>query len=152
MTDAERRPPPALPALPAVLARRWLPPALPLLLARLGIAAVFFQSGRTKVEGLATIRDSTYVLFADEYQVPLIPPDLAAVTATAAEHLFPVLLAVGLLTRLSALALLAMTAVIQLFVYPDAWPTHLGWAALLVVLIANGPGAWSLDRGLRLEP
>lgn len=129
--------------------RRLLPDAALLLVARLGIAAVFFQSGRTKVEGFMTIKPSTYDLFVAEYALPLIPPDWAARLATGAEHLFPVLLVLGLCTRVSALALLAMTAVVEIFVYPLAWPTHLTWAGLLLPLIARGGGAWSLDRLLR---
>jgi putative oxidoreductase len=128
---------------------RWLdviPNALLLLVARLGIAAVFFQSGRTKVEGFLTIKPSTYDLFATEYALPLIPSDWAARLATGAEHLFPILLVLGLFTRVSALALLGMTTVIEVFVYPDAWPTHLSWAALLVPLVARGGGKWSLDQ------
>jgi putative oxidoreductase len=133
-------------------ASRWfdlIPNALLLLVGRLGIAAVFFQSGRTKVEGFLTIKPSTYDLFASEYALPLIPSDWAARTATGAEHLFPILLVLGLFTRASALALLGMTTVIEIFVYPDAWPTHLSWAALLVPLVARGGGQWSLDRLLR---
>ncbi|MBE1162252.1 DoxX family protein [Dyella acidiphila] len=130
--------------------RNWLsrtvPPDLLLLVARLGIAAVFFQSGRTKVEGLLTIKPSTYDLFANEYALPLIPSDWAARMATGAEHLFPVLLVLGLFTRASALALLGMTTVIEVFVYPDAWPTHLSWAGLLLPLVVRGGGTWSLDR------
>ncbi|WP_256347527.1 DoxX family protein, partial [Pseudomonas gingeri] len=102
---------------------RLLPESLLLLVARVGIASVFFLSGRTKVEGLLTLKPSTYVLFRSEYALPLIPADLAAHLATYAEHLFPVLLVLGLLTRPAALALLGMTAVIEVFVYPDAWPT-----------------------------
>ena len=120
------------------------------LVARLGIASVFFMSGRTKVEGLLTITPSTYDLFQTEYALPLISPYLAAHLATYAEHLFPILLVLGLFTRLSALALLGMTTVIEVFVYPDAWPTHLSWAGLLLLLIARGAGGWSLDRLLRL--
>ncbi len=118
------------------------------LLARLAIASIFFLSGRTKVTGLLTVTDSTYALFRDDYRVPLLPPELAAHLATYAEHLFPLLLVLGLFTRVSALALLGMTAVIELFVYPDAWPTHLSWAALLLYLVARGGGALSLDRRL----
>ncbi|WP_207884078.1 DoxX family protein [Pseudomonas sp. 30_B] len=121
------------------------------LVARLGIASVFFMSGRTKVEGLLTITPGTYDLFQTEYALPLISPYLAAHLATYAEHLFPVLLVLGLFTRLSALALLGMTTVIEVFVYPDAWPTHLSWAGLLLLLIARGAGGWSLDRLLRLR-
>lgn len=133
-------------------AARWprrLPDAALPLIARLGIAAVFFQSGRTKVEGFMTIKASTYDLFAAEYALPVIPPDWAARLATGAEHLFPVLLVLGLGTRASALALLAMTAVIEIFVYPLAWPTHLTWAGLLLPLIVHGGGRWSLDALLQ---
>ncbi|HVL58939.1 MAG TPA: DoxX family protein [Burkholderiaceae bacterium] len=121
------------------------------LLARISIAAIFFFSGRTKVDGLLTVNDGALFLFEHEYQVPLLPPALAAHLATYAEHLLPLLLVLGLFTRLSALGLLAMTAVIQFFVYPSAWPTHLSWAALLLLLIARGAGPWSLDRTLAIR-
>ena len=114
-------------------------------------AMVFFQSGRTKVEGLFSIKDSTWFLFEQEYALPLIPSNLAAVMATTAEHLLPVLMILGLATRLSALGLLGMTAVIQTFVYPDAWVTHGLWASALLALIARGPGAFSLDRLLGVD-
>lgn len=127
-------------------AQRLLPDWLLLLVARLGIASVFFLSGRTKVEGLLTITPSAYALFEDEYHVPLLSPVVAAHAATYAEHLFPILLTLGLLTRLSALALLGMTFVIEVFVYPDAWPTHLSWAAILLPLIAKGAGSLSVDH------
>lgn len=138
-------------SIPARLAERFLPAALPLLLVRIGIAAVFFQSGRTKVDGLLTLKDSTYFLFSEEYQVPFLPSDVAAHMATYAEHLFPILLVLGFMTRLSALALLGMTLVIQVFVYPDAWPTHLSWAALMLYLAGRGAGRLSLDRWLGLR-
>lgn len=112
---------------------------------------MFFMSGRTKVEGLLSITPSTYELFQSEYALPLVSPWLAAHLATYAEHLFPLLLVLGLFTRLSALALLGMTTVIEVFVYPDAWPTHLSWAGLLLLLVAKGAGALSLDRVLRLR-
>ncbi|RZI96835.1 MAG: DoxX family protein [Variovorax sp.] len=121
------------------------------LIDRIAIAAIFFFSGRTKVEGFLTLTDSAYELFRTEYKLPLIPPEIAAHLAAYAEHLFPVLLALGLFTRLSALALLCMTLTIQLFVYPDAWPTHLSWAGLLLYLVGRGGGALSLDRLLRLR-
>lgn len=121
------------------------------LAARLSIAGIFFMSGRTKVDGLLTVTDGTYGLFRDEFKVPLIPPEIAAHMATYAEHLFPVLLVLGLFTRLSALALLGMTAVIQLFVYPSAWPTHLAWAGLLLLLVGRGGGVLSLDRAFGLK-
>lgn len=113
--------------------------------ARLSMAGVFLMSGRTKVEGWLSVSDSAVSLFADEYRLPLLPPALAAHLATYAEHLLPLLLVLGLATRLSAAGLLAMTLVIQVFVYPAAWATHLSWATLLLYLIGRGPGAWSLD-------
>jgi putative oxidoreductase len=119
--------------------------------ARIAIAAIFFISGRTKVDGFLSISDTAYTLFREDYKVPLLAPELAAHLATYAEHLFPVLLLLGLFTRLSALALLGMTAVIQIFVYPDAWPTHLSWAALMLYLIGRGAGTFSLDRVLRIQ-
>jgi putative oxidoreductase len=130
----------------ARIARQALPDDLLLLIARLGIASVFFLSGRTKVDGVLHITDGTYSLFADDYALPLIPSDLAAHLATYSEHLFSILLVLGLFTRLSALAFLGMTLVIEVFVYPDAWSTHLSWAAILLVLIAKGGGGFSLDR------
>lgn len=130
------------------LAARLLPDALLLLIARLGIAATFFLSGRSKVEGWFTLTEGAFELFRTEYALPLLPPELAAYMAAGAEHLFPALLVLGLATRLSAAALLGMTMVIQTFVYPDAWPTHLVWAGLLLPLIGRGGGDWSLDRML----
>jgi putative oxidoreductase len=134
----------------ARLAHRALPLDLLLLVQRIGIAAIFFQSGRTKVEGLFTPADSTFYLFETDYALPLLPPFQAAYVATVAEHLFPILLVLGLFTRLSATALLFMTIVIQVFVYPDAWPTHLSWAGLLLPLIAMGGGKIALDRFVRV--
>jgi putative oxidoreductase len=122
-----------------------LPDALLLLIARVSIASVFFLSGRTKVEGLMSLKRTTFVLFREEYALPLINPDHAAYLATYAEHLFPILLVLGLLTRPAAFALLGMTAVIEIFVYPQAWSTHLSWAGLLLPLLAHGGGRWSLD-------
>ena len=121
------------------------------LAARFAVAGIFFQSGRTKVDGWLTLTDGAYALFREEYKVPLVPPEIAAHLAAYAEHLFPLLLALGLCTRLSALALLGMTAVIQVFVYPDAWATHLSWAVLLLLLIGRGGGAMSLDRAIGLK-
>ena len=93
------------------------------------------------------IKSATFALFANEYKLPLLPSHTAAYAATAAETALPLLLVLGLFTRLSAFGLLAMTAIIQIFVYPDAWWTvHAYWAALLTVLIARGPGATSLDH------
>jgi putative oxidoreductase len=121
------------------------------LASRVAIAAIFFLSGRTKVEGLLMVTDSAYELFRTEYKLPLVPPDIAAHMAAYAEHLFPLLLVLGLFTRLSALSLLGMTLVIQVFVYPSAWPTHLSWAALLLFLVGRGGGRLALDRLLRID-
>jgi putative oxidoreductase len=121
---------------------------------RLAIAAVFFLSGRTKVTGWLTVSDGTLQLFEEEYRVPILSPELAAHLATYAEHLLPLLLVIGLGTRVAAAALLMMTLVIQIFVYPDAWSTHLSWIALMLYLLARGAGKWSLDAALgqRLMP
>ncbi|NMX65086.1 DoxX family protein [Pseudomonas sp. WS 5079] len=136
-----------------------IPYSLIALVARFSIAAVFWKSGQTKVEGLAIdlvdgtfelgmphLASSTVPLFQSEYRIPFVPAEAAAYMATFAEHFFPVLILLGLATRLSALALLGMTLVIQLFVYPDAYPTHGTWIALLLVLMAKGPGRVSIDH------
>lgn len=139
---------------PALTFMAWPWAAIPewsiALLMRLGVAGVFFLSGRTKVDGVLHITDSTYALFESEYRLPLVSPFIAAHLATYAEHLFSILLVLGLFTRLSAGAFFFMTLVIEIFVYPDAWPTHLSWAALLLYLIARGGGALSLDRLLKI--
>jgi putative oxidoreductase len=134
----------------ATTARKLLTEDVLALVARLGVAAIFFQSGRTKVDGILHITDGTYSLFESEYHLPLLPPVVAAHAATYAEHLFSILLVLGLFTRFSALAFLGMTAVIEIFVYPDAWPTHLSWAGLLLLLLARGGGKFSLDRVFRI--
>lgn len=126
---------------------------------RFSIAAVFWKSGQTKIQGFSfdlingefklgwpRLSDSAVALFREEYRLPLISPELAAPMAAFAEHFFPLLLLVGLATRFSALALLIMTLTIQIFVYPDAYPTHGVWAAVLLFLIAKGPGRMSVDH------
>jgi putative oxidoreductase len=118
-------------------------------LCRWGIAGVFWRSGQTKVHGFFQINPSTYDLFRDEYKVPLLPPEIAAVAATISEHLFSALLVIGLASRLSAGALLGMTLVIEIFVYPDSWPDHLMWASAMVYIILRGPGALSVDHLIR---
>lgn len=136
-----------------------IPYSLIAFIARFSIAAVFWKSGQTKVEGLAIdlingtfefgtpkLAASTLPLFRSEYRVPLLSPEVAAHMAAFAEHFFPVLILVGLATRFSALALIGMTLVIQLFVYPDAYPTHGTWMALLLLLVAKGPGSLSIDH------
>ena len=125
---------------------RWVSHDLLALAARIGVGAIFWISGRTKVEGWLTLTDTTFLLFREDYALPLIPPEWAAYLATGAEHLFPALLFVGLATRLSAAALLGMTAVIQCLVYPAAWPTHLTWAVPLLYLVGRGAGRLSLDH------
>ncbi len=138
-----------------------IPQSLIALLGRFSIAAVFWTSGQTKIQGFSLnlidgpvelgwprLSDSAVYLFREEYRLPLLPPELAAYLAAFAEHLFPLLLLIGLATRFSALALLVMTAVIQIFVYPGAYATHGTWAAVLLYLLANGPGRLSLDHWL----
>lgn len=116
--------------------------------ARLSMAGIFFAAGRTKVDGLLRVRDMTIDLFRDEYRLPLIDPAIAAHLAAYAEHLLPLLLVLGLATRWAASGMLVMAAVIELLVYPAAWPTHLSWAVLLLLIITRGPGRWSLDHRL----
>ena len=116
------------------------------LLCRWGIAAVFWRSGQTKVHGFFQINPTTYDLFREEYKIPVIPPEFAAVTATISEHLFSVLLFIGLASRLSALALFGMTLVIEIFVYPESWPDHLMWASAMLFVLFRGPGKWSMDH------
>lgn len=130
---------------------RWIGLDAVLLVSRVAIAAVFFLSGRTKVSGVLDVTDQAVGLFRDEYRLPLVDPTFAAHAAAYAEHALPLLLVLGLGTRVAALGLLAMTAVIEVFVYPDAWPTHLSWAAPLLLIAARGAGAWSLDRTLGLR-
>lgn len=127
-----------------------IPQDIVALAARVFPAVVFWLSARTKVDGF-TIKDSTYFLFENVYALPVIPPALAAVAATLAEHVLPILLVLGLMSRLSALGLLVMTAVIQFFVFPEAWVTHGLWATALLVVLVQGPGRLSLDHLLRLD-
>lgn len=144
------------------LAHRWvgaviatldkIPRSVISLAARVFPATVFFMSGRTKVEGF-DVTENAIALFRDEYALPLIDPALAARLAAGFEHVFPVLLVIGLASRFAALALLGMTGVIE-WVYPDAWPTHGTWATCFLVVIARGPGMFSLDYliGWRTRP
>ncbi|WP_454743621.1 DoxX family protein [Cupriavidus necator] len=113
--------------------------ALPL---RLAVATVFWNSAMAKLANW----DTALELFREDYRVPLVPPELAAYLAVSIELTAPVLLMLGLATRLVALVLLGMTAVIEVFVYPLAWPTHIQWAAMLLVLLCRGAGHWSLDH------
>ncbi|MDT4884608.1 DoxX [compost metagenome] len=119
---------------------------------------MFWKSGQTKIEGLAIdivsgeftlgmprLSDNAVFLFKEEYKLPVLSPELGATLAALGEHILPVFILLGLATRLSALGLLGMTLVIQLFVYPDAYPTHGTWAAVLLYLMAHGPGKLSID-------
>ncbi len=136
-----------------------IPDSLIALVARFGIATLFWRSGQTKVEGFAIdifkgefklgwphLPDTTIALFRDEYKVPLLPAELAAPLAAFSEHLLPLLLLFGLATRFGALGLLGMTLTIQLFVYPNSYPDHATWAAVLLYIIAKGPGKISIDH------
>ncbi|MCB2059197.1 MAG: DoxX family protein [Novosphingobium sp.] len=133
-------------AVAAVSSR--LPEGLMLLFLRVAFAGIFWRSGRTKVEegSFFSISDTTYFLFREEYAGVPLPSDLAAVLAAVSEHVFPILLVLGLFTRLSALALLGMTLVIQIFVYPEAWwQVHALWVAMALVLVVRGGGMFALD-------
>ena len=138
---------------------RTIPETLILLLARFALATVFWLSGQTKIEGFAfnplagqfefglpTIKETTFFLFEYEYALPLIPANLASYLATAAEHVLPILLVLGLFTRLGAVGILAMTLVIQIFVYPSAYALHASWAAMALLLMKQGAGRVSLDN------
>lgn len=127
---------------------RWLdrvPYALLAIPLRIAVATVFWNSAMTKLANWATAME----LFREEYKVPFLPPEVAAYMAVSIELTAPVLLVLGLATRPVALVLLGMTAVIEIFVYPQAWPTHIQWAAMLLVLLCRGAGACSLDHLLR---
>lgn len=120
-----------------------------LLFLRIAFAGIFWRSGRTKIEegSWITISDGAKFLFSEEYRGVPLPPEFAAIAATAAEHLLPFLLVIGLMTRLSAMGLLIMTLVIQFFVYPEAWwPVHSLWVAMALVLIVRGGGQFTVDH------
>ena len=113
--------------------------ALPL---RFALATVFWNAAMTKLADWNT----TISLFTNDYQVPLLPPEIAAYMGASMELTTPVLLVLGLFTRAAALVLLGMTAVIEIFIYPLAWPTHIQWAAMLLILLCRGAGKLSLDE------
>jgi Predicted membrane protein len=118
------------------------PTALLALALRIAVATVFFRSGLTKIDSW----DSTVALFDMEYMLPFIPAAVGAYMAATLELACPVLLVLGFLTRPAAAALLGMTTVIQLFVYPENWPDHILWAAILLYLVMRGAGALSVDH------
>lgn len=126
-----------------------IPESFMLLLCRLAVGSVFFKSGLTKVDlETYSLAQSTFDLFRDEYQVPFIPSNIAAYLGTANELLMPVLLVLGLFARVGAAALLGMTFVIEVFVYPLNWAEHLTWATLLLFVLSRGAGAISIDHFL----
>ncbi|MBD5770762.1 DoxX family protein [Marinomonas colpomeniae] len=140
---------------------RKIPESVILFVARFAIAAVFWKSGQTKIEGFSLdiiamkmelgfprLAETTGFLFEYEYNLPLIPPMIAAVLATLAEHLLPILILSGLFTRLAGFGIAMMTLVIQIFVYPDAYPTHATWLAIALLLMYRGAGSFSLDNWL----
>jgi putative oxidoreductase len=151
MTSLARSPPPSV-TQRVVETANALFSAIPLwfvsLLARFSLAAVFWMSARTKVaEGtLFSLSDNAVWLFREEYKLPLLPPELAAHLSLLGEHLFPLLLVVGLASRFAALGLLVMTVVIEVFVYPAAYPVHGPWAVCCLVVMIHGPGFLSLDH------
>jgi len=122
-----------------------VPLAVPQFVLRLGVALAFWRSGNVKIASW----HSTLQLFENEYNVPLLPPEIAAYLATTVELVTPILLLFGFATRLGAAAMLGMTLVIQIFVYPENYPDHLLWAGPLLYLILRGPGAFSVDHLIR---
>lgn len=133
----------------AMIARK-LPDSVMLLFVRIALAGIFLRSARTKVvEGSwLTMSDTTVVLFQEEYHMPF--PEITGMIAMYAEHFLPILVVLGLFTRMGATGLLIMTLVIQFFVYPEAWwPVHSLWVALALVLIVRGGGIFSLDHLLK---
>ena len=119
-----------------------LPLSLIQLTARLSLAMIFWRSGQAKLANW----DLTLQLFTNEYHVPVLPPEIAAPMAAAVELSTPVLLVLGLLTRVATLPMIGMTLVIQIFVYPMSWVDHLTWLAMLLLLLSRGPGIFSLDH------
>ena len=150
MSDTARAPGTSASGLAGVIQRILaasdrIPYWLIALAARVFPAAIFWQSGQTKVSGLH-LKPSAIALFANEYQLPIIDPTAAAYLSALSEHLLPVLLVLGLAARFAAFGLLFMTVVIEIFVYPGAWPTHGVWATCFLLLIARGPGEISIDH------
>ena len=127
---------------------RWLdriPYALLAIPLRLAVATVFWNSAQSHLANW----DTTLYLFETDYALPFLRPGPAAYLAVTIEVVTPIQLVLGLLTRAATLVLLGMTTVIEVFVYPEAWPTHIQWAAMLFVLLARGPGKLSLDWLIR---
>lgn len=132
-----------------------IPEAIVALLMRVAIASVFWRSVQTKIAGgeflgqnwkFWNVTESTRLLFEYEYGLPILSPEWAAYLASLGEFFLSLAVVFGVFTRLSALGLFVMTAVIQLFVYPEAWNVHILWAAMLLYLVRNGGGSLSLDH------
>lgn len=126
-----------------------LPDSVLLLGCRLAAGAIFFKSALTKIDTETWViapTETTIGLFRDEYHVPVLPPEIAAYLGTYNEFFMPFLLVLGLGARLGAAALLGMTFVIQVFVYPENWAEHLSWAVLLAFVLTRGPGQFSVDH------
>jgi len=141
-------------AAPLISLMKALPEDLLALTARFAVFTIFWRSAQTKISGweffdqsfqFYNLNDSTFILFQYEYTVPLLDPEIAAYLATFNEFFISIAVLLGVMTRFGTLALLGMTSVIQIFVYPDAWPTHIMWAAILLYLIKHGPGRFSFD-------
>jgi putative oxidoreductase len=120
------------------------PLSLVLLVGRLAIAGVFLRAGLQKLAGWET----TLALFREEYRVPVLSPELAATIAAATEVGGSILILIGLATRPATLPFFGMILTIQLFVFPQAWPEHLTWTAILLLLLTRGAGALSVDHAL----
>lgn len=137
----------ASPSLPGRIRRLYdqlglLPLSVIQLMARFSLAVIFWRSGQAKIANW----DLTLQLFANEYKVPILPPEIAAPMAAAVELSTPILLVLGLFTRIATLPMIGMTLVIQIFVYPMSWADHLVWMTMLLLLLSRGPGVISLDH------
>jgi putative oxidoreductase len=119
-----------------------LPFSIIQLMSRFSLAVIFWRSGQTKLANW----DLTLQLFANEYKVPVLPPEIAAPLSASFELSCPIFLVLGLFTRVACLPLIGMTLVIQTFVYPMSWPDHLVWLTMLLLLLSRGPGVLSLDH------
>ncbi|MBI4367615.1 MAG: DoxX family protein [Deltaproteobacteria bacterium] len=148
-----------------VSACSFIPYALVALGLRLAMARVFFLDGQTRIEGPRfplnvqdidlsvvlplQVKAQTFGAFLNYSALP-VPPVLAAYLVSYAEFILPVMLVLGLGTRFAALGLLIMTALIQIYVVPEAlWTAHVYWASILLVLLSRGPGQISIDHIIR---
>jgi len=132
--------------MPVIDLLETVPVALPALVLRIGVALVFWYSGQTK---LPWGNEMTVLFFEEEYRVPILPPALAAYLTTVIELVVPWMLILGLGARFGAAIFLVETLVIQIFVYPQSYPSHLLWAGPLLYVLLRGPGTWSVDHQIR---